>query len=95
MSRRREPRRVQVDGADFVLLPVDDYERLAATRRQVGAHADRVRHLRQKVAQLVAFLERLEHGLGERTSCNRSCLRTELANLLVEHRDTSGQRHGG
>ncbi|GAA3215038.1 hypothetical protein ACFO1B_14260 [Dactylosporangium siamense] len=56
MRNRLEPRRATIDGQEFVLLEPEQYERLAAARRQHGAHSSQLSRLRE---QLNAALRRL------------------------------------
>ncbi len=42
MAWHPQPRRMRLDGADAVVLTLDDYERLDTIRRRAGAQAMRI-----------------------------------------------------
>lgn len=56
MGKRPPPRRVTIDGTDLVILPADEYDLLAAARRQVGGQSNRVRMLRHELDQAQRLL---------------------------------------
>ena len=61
---------VNAEGAEVVVLEPAAYERLDATRRQVGAQASRIRALRQSLLEATAFLDELEQTLLELPACD-------------------------
>ncbi|MFC1406062.1 MULTISPECIES: hypothetical protein [Streptacidiphilus] len=77
MSRQPEPERIFRDGEELVLLTVEQYESLRASRRQIGGQANRVRRLRQDLDVTRALLDTAVVLLGELDSCpdvrHRTC----------------------
>jgi hypothetical protein len=56
-ARFPRARRILLDGAEVIVLPPDDYERLDSIRRQAGAQATRIHSLRQQLANATATLD--------------------------------------
>lgn len=56
-ARFPRARRILLDGAEVIVLPLDDYERLDSIRRQAGAQATRIHSLRQQLAHATATLD--------------------------------------
>ena len=69
VSRHPRPRKVTVDGAESVVLTIDEYERLAGLRRQVGAQGTRIRILTQKLNDAQALLSDIERAIAESPEC--------------------------
>ncbi|WP_055527507.1 hypothetical protein [Streptomyces graminilatus] len=59
-GRRPQPRRITLGGREAVALTVAEYERLLASRRQVGGQSARVRVLAQQVKRTEQLLRDLE-----------------------------------
>ncbi|MER5967028.1 hypothetical protein [Streptomyces sp. NPDC002057] len=72
-----KPRQLRVNGEQMVLLPVAEYEKLLASRRQLGGQAARVRTLRDGLSELIDYLERLDR-------------RIDLTGLSPETEDLAG-----
>jgi hypothetical protein len=60
-----EPRRMQVDGADVVVLSLESYERLDRIRRQAGALASRTHALAQQLDAATAKLQTIRQAAAE------------------------------
>ncbi|AXI80334.1 hypothetical protein [Peterkaempfera bronchialis] len=65
MSRRPEPPRITFGGKPAVVLSPEDYQSLAAARRQVGGQATRIKVLRRELADAVALLAEAEAQLAD------------------------------
>ncbi|MEV6778661.1 hypothetical protein [Streptomyces syringium] len=65
MSRRPEPRRMIIGGEEAVVVAPEEYERLATTRRQVGAQGARIRVLKHELQQSLALLAAVESLLAD------------------------------
>jgi len=94
---RPEPRRMQLDGTEVVVLSSDAFERLDALRRQVGAHSNRARALQQQLTAATAILEEIGEAV-EQAGCTAesghpgdSCLRETILTILTAH---MGPKHG-
>lgn len=62
MPRRPQPRHITLGGREAVALPLEEYEQLIASRRQIGGQSARVRVLAaqaKRTEQLLCDLERL------------------------------------
>ncbi len=103
MSPKPKPRRIQVDGADLVVLTSAAYKILDGARRQVGAQSARIRVLRDHIEELDAFLDELEQvvvGLppcvpAPCSACGREsvdCVRKSLAAALTRRPRQGGRR---
>ncbi len=60
MTKGEEPRRARIDGEDVVVLIADEYDRLAASRRQVAAQSAQLHSLKQSLLQARTLLEELD-----------------------------------
>ncbi|MFJ8862328.1 hypothetical protein ACIRD8_28350 [Streptomyces sp. NPDC102451] len=60
MTRRPQPRRITLGGREAVALTLQEYERLLASRRQIGGQSARVRVLGRQVKQAEQLLQELE-----------------------------------
>ncbi|GAB7102080.1 hypothetical protein JCM4814A_88120 [Streptomyces phaeofaciens JCM 4814] len=60
MSRQPQPRRITLGGREAVALTLEEYERLIASRRQIGGQSARVRVLGQQVKRTEQLLHELE-----------------------------------
>jgi len=102
MSRRTgrsQPRRITLEGREAVALPLEEYERLLASRRQIGGQSARVRVLGQQVKRTERLLEELEtlvaapadgrEAAAGPTDTDTDCLRRAIATLLRRHRGTA------
>lgn len=69
MTKRPEPRRVEVDGAEMVVLETQTYEQLWAYRRQVGAQGARLRELRRQVQLLNDYLDDVARHVRALPAC--------------------------
>ncbi|GGX35634.1 hypothetical protein [Streptomyces noursei] len=88
MARTPQPRHITLGGRAAVALTLEEYERLIASRRQIGGQSARVRVLAQQVKRterLLSELEALVGGPDGRTDTDR--LRHAIAELLRRHRD--------
>ncbi|MEU2850289.1 hypothetical protein [Streptomyces syringium] len=65
MSRRPEPRRMIIGGEEAVVVAPEEYERLATTRRQVGAQGARIRVLKHELQHSLALLAAVESLLAD------------------------------
>ena len=101
MARHPGLRTTQLDGAEVVILPRDEYERLDASRRQVGAQANRIRTLQQRLTAMTAFLDKLEQSASAAPAghqpdhadncrdCESSCVRRAMIAMLRERPDSA------
>ncbi|MET8981823.1 hypothetical protein ABZX85_40145 [Streptomyces sp. NPDC004539] len=95
MARSPQPRRITLGGREAVALTVEEYERLVASRRQIGGQSARVRVLAQQARRTERLLTELESLIGARTPCHprpdappaEDCLRCAVAALLHRHRN--------
>jgi hypothetical protein len=62
MAWRPQPRQINLDGTDAVLLSQDDYDRLDTIRRQAGAQASRIHALREQLADATAALDAIRQA---------------------------------
>ncbi|MER6381208.1 hypothetical protein [Streptomyces sp. NPDC001250] len=60
MARPPQPRRITLGGRDAVALTLEEYEQLAASRRQIGGQSARVRVLAQQAKRTERLLHDLE-----------------------------------
>lgn len=60
-----------VDGTEMVLLPVEQYQNLAASCRQVGAQAPQLRTLKLALHECDALLAEIEQALEDPRSTRR------------------------
>ncbi|MEU3456848.1 hypothetical protein ABZ671_25085 [Micromonospora sp. NPDC006766] len=70
---------VVVDGSEWVAVRPEDFERLDASRRQVGATAARATRLQHEVRLARARLARIEAILAEADSADCVCERLTSA----------------
>ncbi|WP_416968031.1 hypothetical protein [Streptomyces sp. 4F14] len=93
MPNTPRPRRITLGGREAVALTVPEYERLIASRRQVGGQSARVRVLGEQVRRTERLLAELEALVGGPAPCHRApdddCLRCAVAGVLRRYR---GQR---
>jgi hypothetical protein len=88
-----EPRRIHFEGADYVLLTQEEYEKLTAQRRRSGAQANRNHALRVEIEHLTAHLAALEQAAAALPpcpgapcgTCGPQCARDTLTALLAGH----------
>ncbi|GHJ43999.1 hypothetical protein Cs7R123_13410 [Catellatospora sp. TT07R-123] len=64
MPKAPPPRRATVDGEEFILLSPEEYERLDASRRQVGAALARVRQVSHALGTARAALTAVDTALA-------------------------------
>jgi hypothetical protein len=91
MTGRPAHRLVEVDGETMVILDPAEFERLDASRRQVGARDARARSLVQQVQQFTALIDQVRDALDDTPPCDhvegsesaRTCLRCRLESLLA------------
>ncbi|MEU5043113.1 hypothetical protein [Streptomyces griseorubiginosus] len=60
MPRRPQPRHITLGGREAVALPLEEYEQLIASRRQIGGQSARVRVLAQEAKRTEQLLRDLE-----------------------------------
>jgi hypothetical protein len=101
MARHPALRTTQLDGAEVVLVPRADYEGLDASRRQVGAQANRIRGLQQRLAAMSTFLDELEksaaaastghhpHHAGNCHDSEDGCVADAMLAMLKERPDSA------
>ncbi|MEU9151272.1 hypothetical protein AB0D59_12115 [Streptomyces sp. NPDC048417] len=65
MARHPQPRRITLGGHEAVALTVREYERLTASRRQIGGQSARVRVLAQQVKRTEQLLNELENLVSD------------------------------
>lgn len=93
MVRRPPPPRTAIDGEEeeTVVLTAAEYDRLEASRRQVGAKGGRVRALTQQMQDMATLLARIEQVVVDLPDCGhpgdmsdtaRECLRCRLLGLI-------------
>ncbi|MET8983460.1 hypothetical protein ABZX85_48675 [Streptomyces sp. NPDC004539] len=96
MAGRPQPRRITLGGREAVALTVEEYERLIASRRQIGGQSARVRVLAQQAKRTEQLVRELETMVEDVPACRErageddtdaGCLRCALADLLRRHRD--------
>ncbi|GAA2220983.1 hypothetical protein ACFY2R_26280 [Micromonospora olivasterospora] len=75
MGRKIDRIAVVVDGSDWVAIRPEDFDRLDASRRQVGASAARATRLEHEVRQTRARLARIEAILAEADPADCVCER--------------------
>ncbi|GAA2658278.1 hypothetical protein [Streptomyces lunalinharesii] len=71
MARHRPPRRITLGGRTAVALPLEEYEQLLASRRQVGGQSARLRVLAQQVKHDRRFFDELAQLVSD--PANRCC----------------------
>ncbi|MFF5536479.1 hypothetical protein ACFY71_29030 [Streptomyces cinerochromogenes] len=64
MARHPQPRRITLGDREAVALTPEEYERLAASRRQIGGQSARVRVLVQQAKRTERLLHDLETLIG-------------------------------
>jgi hypothetical protein len=69
VTRPAAPRRIRIDDEDVVVLPAADYERLASTRRQLGAREARNRSLTDQVNTLSTLLADIRRIVESTPQC--------------------------
>ncbi|MCX4765471.1 hypothetical protein OG562_31760 [Streptomyces sp. NBC_01275] len=69
MAGRPQPRRITLGGREAVALTVAEYERLIASRRQIGGQSARVRVLAHQAKRTEQLLQDLERLVGSPTDC--------------------------
>ncbi|MEW2383828.1 hypothetical protein AB0873_17315 [Micromonospora sp. NPDC047707] len=79
---------VVVDGADWVAVRPEDFDRLDASRRQVGARAARATRLEHELREARARLARIEEILADASPADCVCerLTAVLADDPAAHR---------
>ncbi|MDI1461657.1 hypothetical protein QEZ54_11795 [Catellatospora sp. KI3] len=65
MPKAPPPRRATFDGEEFILLSPDEYERLDASRRQVGAALARVRQVSHALGTARTALDAVDAVLAD------------------------------
>lgn len=65
MKHRADPRRITIDGQEFVLLDPVMYERLEASRRQHGAQTGQMAQLRERLKQATRQLDAVRRVLDQ------------------------------
>ncbi|MBV1853829.1 hypothetical protein [Catellatospora tritici] len=65
MPKAPPPRRATLDGEEFILLSPDEYERLDASRRQVGAALARVRQVSHALGTARTALDAVDAVLAD------------------------------
>jgi len=96
VARSPQPRRITLGGREAVALTVEEYERLVASRRQIGGQSARVRALAQQARRTERLLTELETLTAPPAECTArtgdppvDCLRCTIAALLRRHRDAT------
>jgi hypothetical protein len=73
MGRRIDTRTVVVDGREMIAVRPADFDRLDASRRQVGARSARATRMHQQLQDARARLARVEAILAEAGSAECVC----------------------
>jgi hypothetical protein len=84
VRKRQELRRVVVDGKAMVALPIEDYERLAAMRRQVGGQVARLRSVRGALVTTTDLLETLSNVLEQHRTLLRRDAGTDTQRPILD-----------
>ncbi len=98
MAWHPQPRRMRLDGADAVMLTLDDYERLDTIRRQAGAQTMRIHTLRQQLAAASELLEQITQAIAQDGCSARAddssvaCMCQTIAAILSSSVAGSSQR---
>ncbi|MFJ8921782.1 hypothetical protein [Streptomyces sp. NPDC102415] len=86
MTGRPQPRRITLGGREAVALTPQEYERLLASRRQIGGQSARVRALGRQVRQAEQLLREVEalvaapdQGCGRGADARGPCATAEAA----------------
>ncbi|MFH0180527.1 hypothetical protein ACIA6D_03670 [Streptomyces cacaoi] len=79
MARRPQPRHITLGGREAVALTVEEYERLIASRRQIGGQSARVRVLAHQAKRTEQFLQELETLVGAPAACRERAGQTPTA----------------
>ncbi|MEU4160494.1 hypothetical protein [Actinoplanes sp. NPDC026670] len=82
MGRKIDKHTVTVDGREMVALQPADYERLDASRRQIGARTARVTRLNQQLRDAQERLAQIEAAIAEAGS--DECVCDRVAAILHE-----------
>lgn len=62
-----------IDGTEMVVLTLDEYEHLKASRRQVSATSSRVRSLSQRLTETNTFRAELQRAVADLPACPPDC----------------------
>ncbi|WP_033207501.1 hypothetical protein [Streptomyces bikiniensis] len=89
----RHVRHLVLDGERVVVLSPSEFDKLLASRRQLGGQASRVRALRSGLRELVDRLESLEKRLASADPADTRGLASELGACLRHARKMA--RPGG
>jgi hypothetical protein len=96
-----EPRRIELDGTEMVVLSPDAYERLDGMRRHVGAHANRVRALQRQLSVASAVIEELRQAAGQPGDAQdgdpagNGVFRDRILKILAAHPDLGSLKRPG
>lgn len=83
MGRRIERRTVIIDGHEMIALRPADFDRLDASRRQVGARGARLTRLHQELHEAKTRLAQIEAAYAEAGATH--CVCRQVSGILADH----------